>query len=110
MLATEKLTEPRVDVNAWGHPGLPHIRLDFSVVDAESLHYSSVVRKGQEKAPAAAQAERLKESKYGRGRERVGVTGISLQLSGSFSPELDALLRRLPEYTRAISNAAGANS
>ena len=29
-LVTEKLTEPRVDVGAWGHPGLPHMRLDFT--------------------------------------------------------------------------------
>ena len=29
-LATEKLTEPRVGVNAWGHPKLPHIQLDFT--------------------------------------------------------------------------------
>ena len=71
ILATEKLTEPRVDVDAWEHPGLPHIRLDDS----------SVMRKGQEKAPAAAQSERMNESKYGRGRGGVGVTGVSMQLS-----------------------------
>ena len=35
-LVTERLTEPRVDVDAWGHPGLPHMRLDFTVVDAEA--------------------------------------------------------------------------
>ena len=37
-LATEKLIEPRVDVDALGHPGLPHIRLDFTVFDEEALH------------------------------------------------------------------------
>ena len=56
-LVMEKLTEPRVDVDAWGHPGLPHIRLNFTVVDAEAFHYSSAMRKAQETAPAAAQAE-----------------------------------------------------
>ena len=45
--ATDKLTEPRVDVDAWGHPGLPHIRLDFKVVDADALHCSSAMRKDQ---------------------------------------------------------------
>ena len=65
-LATEKLTEPRVDVDARGHPGLPHMRLDLTVVDAEALHYSSVMRKAQEQAPAAAQAEKAKESTYGK--------------------------------------------
>ena len=81
MLATEKLTEPRIDVDAWEHPGLPHIRLDFTEVDAESLGESSVMRTGQVKAPAAAQSERMNESTYGRGRGGVGVTGVSLQLS-----------------------------
>ena len=68
-LVTDRLTEPRVDVDAWGHPGLPHMRLDFTVVDAEALHYSSAMRKAQDTAPAAAQAEKSKENKGG-----VGVT------------------------------------
>ena len=38
-LATEKLTEPRVDVDAWWHPGLLHIPLDFTGLDAEALHW-----------------------------------------------------------------------
>ena len=42
---------------AWGHPGLPHTRLDCTVVDEGAHHYSSAIRKGQEEAPAAAQAE-----------------------------------------------------
>ena len=65
MLATERMTEPRVDVVARGHPGLPHIRLDYTVVGAEAFHYSSVMRKAQGKAPAVAQAEKTKASKYG---------------------------------------------
>ena len=71
-LVTEKLTEPRVDVDAWGHPGLPHIRLDFTVVDAEALHYPSAMRKAQDTAPEAAQAEKAKESKYGKTKGGVG--------------------------------------
>ena len=93
-LATENLTEPRVDVDAWGHPRLPHIRLEFTVVDEEALHYSSAMRKGQE-APVVAQAQRAKESKYGKPTGGVGVTGISLQLNGRFVPGLDMLLRSL---------------
>ena len=65
-LVTDRLTEPRVDVDAWGHPGLPHIRLGFTVVDAEAIHYSSAMRKAQDTAPAAAQAEQTKENKYGK--------------------------------------------
>ena len=45
-LVTGRLTEPRVDVDAWRHPGLPHMRLDFTVVDAEALHCSSAMRQG----------------------------------------------------------------
>ena len=50
-LATEKLTEPRVDVDAWGHPGLPHMRFDLTIVDAEALHYSSAMRKHKSRRP-----------------------------------------------------------
>ena len=104
-LATEKLTEARADVDAWEHPGPPHIRL--TVVDAEALHYSSAMRKGQEEAPQPAQAERTKASKYGRAKGGVGVTGISVQLTERLGPGLDALLRKLAGYERAISKAAG---
>ena len=37
-LATEKLREPRADVDAWENPRLPHNQLDLTVVDAEALH------------------------------------------------------------------------
>ena len=94
-------------MDARKHPGLPHIRLDFTVVDAEALHYSSAVRKAQETAPAAAHAEKAKESKYGKTKGGVGVTGIAMQLSGRFGPELDALLRRLAGYMRPITKATG---
>ena len=103
-LMTDRLTEPRVDVDAWGHPGLPHIRLDFTVVDAEAIHYSSAMRKAQDTAPAAAQAEKTKENKCGKVTGGVGVTGIAMQLSGRFGPGLDAIL---PGYKRAITKAAG---
>ena len=107
MLATEKLTEPRVDVDAWGHPGLPHIRFDYTVVDAEALHLTSAMRKAQEKAPAAAQAEKAKANKYGNAKRGIGVMGIAMQLSGRFGPRLDALLRKLAGFQRAIGKALG---
>ena len=100
-LVTDRLTEPRVDLDVWGHPGLPHIRLDFTVVDVEAIHHSSAMRKAQDTAPAAAQAEKTKENKYGK------VTGIAMQLSGRFVPGMDAFLRRLAGYKRAITKAAG---
>ena len=94
-LATERLKEPRVDVDAWGHLGLPHIRLGYTVVDAEALHYSSATKKAEEKAPAAAQAERTKANKYGNATGGIGVMGIAMQLSGRFGPGLDTPLRKL---------------
>ena len=89
-LVTERLTEPRVDVDSWRHPGLPHMRLDFTVVDAEALHYSSAMRKAQDTAPAAAQVEKTKENKYVKTKGGVGVTGIAMWPSGRFGPGLDA--------------------
>ena len=65
------------------------------------------MRKAQDTAPAAAQAEKTKENKYEKVKGGVGVTGIAMQLSGRFGPGLDALLRRLAENKRAITKAAG---
>ena len=45
------------------------------------------MRKVQETAPAAAQAEKTKENKYGKVKGGVGVTGIAMQLSGRFGPD-----------------------
>ena len=83
------------------------MRLDFTVVDAEALHYSSAMRKAHDAAPAAAQAEKTKENKYGKTQGGVGVTCIAMQLSGRFGPGLDAFLWRLAGYKRAITKAAG---
>ena len=68
---------------------------------------ASAMRKAQDTAPAAAQAEKTKENKYGKAKGGVGVTGISVQLSGRFGLGLDAVLRRLAGYKRAITKAAG---
>ena len=66
------------------------MRLDSTVVDAEALHYSSAMRKSQDTAPAAAQAEKTKENKHGTTKGGVGVTGIQravLPGTGRTSPE-----------------------
>ena len=104
-LATEKLTEPRVDVDARGHPGLPHTRLDFSRrcgSSARLLCHAEKTRGG-----TGCSTSRTKASKHGRAREGVGVAGISVQLGGRFGPGLYALLRKLAGYKRAVSKAAG---
>ena len=104
ILATPSLTEPRIDVDAWGHPGLPHLRLDFTVTDpAASRHAASSLQP----AGAADHAERDKATKYGNLVGGAGVTGVALELSGRHGPNLDALLRRLAGYRRAITCAAG---
>ena len=65
------------------------------------------MRKAQEQAPGAAQAEKARESKYGKTKGGLGVAGIAVQLSGRFGPGLDTLLRKLAGYKRAITKAAG---
>ena len=62
MLATERMTESQVDVDAWGHPGLPHIRLDYTVVDAEALHYYSSVMKKSPRQSASCSTSRENQS------------------------------------------------
>ena len=37
-LETMTMTEPRADIDAWGHPGLPQIRHDLANVDETSFH------------------------------------------------------------------------
>ena len=50
MLATEKSSLSHgLTWTLGGHPGLPHVRLDFTVVDAETLHCSSAMREPQPK-------------------------------------------------------------
>ena len=63
------------------------------------------MRKAQDTAPAAAQAEKAKESKYGKTKGGQDVTGIAMQLNGRFGPGLDLIFRRLAGYKRAITTA-----
>ena len=60
-LATPTLTEPRVDINASGHPGLPHLRLDFTVADETADTWTSPTQNSAG-APAAT------KSRKGQGR------------------------------------------
>ena len=54
-----------------GTPGLPHIRLDFTVVDAEALHYSSAIEKRRTRRRSEGRAK-MEKTKGG-----VGVTGMA---------------------------------
>ena len=61
-LATSRMTEPRVDVDACGHPELPHIRLGVAIVNADAQHCSQGVNTSADKAPAAAVNEQKNPS------------------------------------------------
>ena len=95
-LRSAKLTEPRVDVEVWGHPGLPRMLLDFTVRKA-----------GATAAGAAARAEADKASKYGQGRGGTVVTGVAMETSGRHGPGLDAYLRMMAGLARSIDKQKG---
>ena len=99
--------ETQRDVDAWEHPGLLHIRFDFSVFDAGAARLRTSLwpcAEGRSWPQPAPQAEQATAAKCGRDRR---VTGLSLQLGGRCGPILDTLLRMLAGYRRAISKAAG---
>ena len=83
-IAWEKLTEPRVDVDAWGHPGLPRTRLDLTVVDPEAVH-CWLLRMLSERKRASAE----------KAHEGLGVD------SEQFGLGLDSLLRKLAGYKQS---------
>jgi len=102
-LATDKLKEPRADLDAWGMPGQGHARLDFTAVAQWAARHSRA-----EPAPgaAAATAEKEKFTKYGS-RGGVHVQGLAMELGGRCGPALEAYLRRLCDFARARGNAMG---
>ena len=99
-LATAKRAEPRIDIGAWGHPGLPHLRLDVTVADPAA----------DRNAGGTDRAERSKATKYGIPRGGVGVTGLALALTGRLGTQFDRLLRHLAGLARAERAALGQES
>jgi len=85
-LATDRLKEPRADLDAWGMPGQGHARLDFTAVAQWAARHSRA-----EPAPgaAAATAEKEKFTKYGS-RGGVHVQGLAMELGGRCGPALEA--------------------
>ena len=106
-LATPKLKEPRIDIDAWGHPGLPHMRLDFTTASPAAARYQRVNRAT---AQAAAAAENGKTNKYGGAVGGVFVQGLALELTGRYGPNLDALLRRCAGLARTRAVALGGDA
>ena len=104
-LATPKLTEPRIDVDAWGHPGYPHLRIDFTVAGNAAKRYQQAIATP---AQAAETAERGKRNKYGAAAAGgVQVSGAALELKGRHGPGLDQLLRTLAGLARAKATQKG---
>ena len=104
MLAKPGMLEPRIDVDAWGHPALPHMRLDITVVDPDAERYQQT---SDSMAPAAEKAERGKVNKYGGIQGGVAVQGLGLELSGRLGPTFDRTLRQLAGMARAERAAFG---
>ena len=67
-----------------GHPGLPHVRLELTVVDAKRCYPAMNASTGE--APAATQAARVKSVQFGRTMGGVGVRRVAIQLIGRFGP------------------------
>ena len=104
-LATDKMTEPRIDVEAWGHPGFPHLRIDFTVASNAARRYQQAVATP---AHAAETAERGKTHKYGTTAPGgVNVTGAALELRGRHGPGLDWILRTCAGLARSRSSQRG---
>ena len=85
----------RVDVDAWNHPGLPHTRLDFTVVDPEAVHCWLLRMLNKRKRASAEKAHEVWEA-----------TASLCNSAGRFGLGLDSLLRKLAGCKRANSKAA----
>ena len=102
-LITPKMLEPRVDVDAWGHLGLPHERVDFTVANSIAARYHQT---NPEPGHPAEVAERGKRNKYARSGG-IGVVGAALETRGRHGPGLDGILRTCAGLARARSTALG---
>ena len=102
-LATQKLMEPRVDVDSWRYRPLPHIRLARRCGRSSPLFWHA--KKDMMRHRLQHKQNRTKASNFGRARGGVGVIGISLQPSGR-SGQDSKFLRKLAGYNRAVSKAA----
>ena len=97
-LASQTRKEPRVDVEAWGHPGEAWTLLDVTVCAPWADRYTDKT--------AVEAAEHRKNLEYPR-RGGIAVTGISVDLLGRFGSQLDALLARWADYARARDRDRG---
>ena len=96
-LATQKKTEPRADILAWGHVALPQVRLDFTVVSpwASRNSEAALLRPGE----TAARAERSKDAEYGA-RGGISILGIAMETGGRHGPRLRSHLQHLAALAR----------
>ena len=90
-LRTPKMQKPRVDVEAWGHPGLARLLVDFTVVSPDAQRYE-----GPQSTPAQAarRGEQGEVAKYNAGHGGTKVTGASMETT-------------VAGYARAIDSQMG---
>ena len=90
-LATAKLTEPRIDVDAWGLVAEPRILLDVTVTCPFAQRYDD--------KSAVECGEQRKDKEYPSGAG-LSVTGIAVDVFGKHGPALQDLLMRLADLAR----------
>ena len=91
-LATADRAEPRVDVDAWGHPAAPRTLLDVTVCAPFADRYAKC-------ESATASAEARKDTEY-PAQAGLRVTGVAVDLFGRLGPGLSALLEQWADLAR----------
>ena len=95
-LRTAARKEPRLDIEAWGHPAQPRLLLDFTVRDPAASRYADL---RSEPAGTAAQGEREKAKEY-PALGGVSVRGLCMERLGRHGPGLAQLLHELADMAR----------
>ena len=95
-LRTAARKEPRLDIEAWGHPAQPRLLLDFTVRDPAASRYADL---RSEPAGTAAQGEREKAKEY-PALGGVSVRGLCMERLGRHGPGLAQLLHEFADMAR----------
>ena len=103
-LATPRIRQPRADIQMWGHPSLPLLHGDATVI---STHRRAANVARATPGAAADAAERAKARKYGEAGG-VSVLGLCMEFGGRHGPRLQQLLGQLASLARQQCALAGA--
>ena len=102
-LRTSTRKEPRLDVEAWGHPACQRLLVDFTVRDPAVSRYDAIRHKP---AAVAEQAEREKHNEYPE-QAGVRVRGACMEKLGRHGPGLAQLLEELADLARQRDEQMG---